>query len=87
MWREGGRKEGTCITALPLGSHYVSYPTHAFSEASAQPDSFVRCLGVAEPILYRNYTPIKQKQEKQDMKTHGPAPQSTNTTFYTTKRY
>lgn len=76
-----------CITALQLGSHYVSYPIQAISEASAQPDSFMICLGVAEPILYRNYTSIKQKQEKQDMKIHGPAPQSTNNTFYANKRY
>lgn len=65
----------------------VSYPTHAISEDSAQPDSFMRCLGVAEPILYRKYTPTKQKQEKRDTRTHGPAPQSVNTTFYANKGF
>lgn len=61
-------------------------PMYASCKAKAHLDSFVRCPGVAVPILYRKYMPIKQKQETQDIKTGGPTLQSINTTFYANKR-
>lgn len=56
-----------------LGSHYVNCSTHIISKASAQLDSFMRWLGMVVPIFYRKYMPIKQKQQKQDVRTHKPA--------------